>query len=104
MHRPWVGPMLKSDVTKLVTSLGLGSRDDRARIRRAVDEFCRTQGYTADLGSFRNGVLTLHAAPAEHALLRYDLDRLRSHLERRGLATVVRDVKVRTRVLELPKA
>lgn len=96
--------MLKSDVTHLVTRLGLGTRDDRAQIREAVDEFCNAQGYTADLGSFRNGVLTLHAAPAEHALLRYDLARLRRHLKERGLGPVVRDVKVRTRVLVLPRA
>lgn len=88
---------LTDDVRELTRGLSIGTRDDRNRIRAALSEFFTAQGYTAELGSFNKGILLVFAAPAEHALLRYDMGALRAHLDQRGLSDLVRDVKVRAK-------
>lgn len=88
---------LSDDVRELTRGLAIGTRDDRTRIRAALSEFFEVQGYTAEIGSFNKGILMLFAAPAEHALLRYDMGALRAHLEQSGLSGLVRDVKVRAK-------
>lgn len=93
---------LEADFRSIVGGLNLGSRQDRVRIRGALQEFFSEQGYTAELGSFQNGVLLLKAAPAERALLRYDMPALRAHLDQSGLGDVVRDVRVHTKTLQAP--
>lgn len=94
---------LQQDVEDLTRHLNLGSRGDRRRIQEALTSFFSTRGYTAEFGSFRSGVLLLLAAPAEHALLRYDRPALERHLQEQGLSDLVREVKVRTKTIQAPQ-
>lgn len=84
----------------LGTIAALGRPEERQRIRDALESFSRIQGYSVVMESFKDGSLTVALAPAERALLRYDMPRLYNHLERCGLRPVVRVVVVRTRALQ----
>lgn len=90
---------LDPGLSNLARGLNIGTREERARILGALQEFFDSRGYRAEFGSFQGGVLLLFAAPAEHALLRYDHDALRAHLHHRGLSGLVTDVKVRTKAI-----
>lgn len=89
---------------QLARGLGIGAPEDRARIRNALELFYTAQGYQAEFGSFSKGRLLLLASPAEHALLRYDIGKLRRHLVTCGLADLVSDVKIRTKPIGAPAA
>lgn len=89
----------ESDVQELLGGIRIGTREQRSHLRTTMDQFFAAKGYRAELGSYNNGVLLIHASPAEHALLRYDLPALRQHLTDHGLDDMVDDVKVRTRTI-----
>lgn len=90
---------LDAELLDIARNLNVGSRYERNQIRQALDEFFASRGYTAEMGSYNNGVLLLLAAPAEHALLRYDQAALRQHFDERGLSHLVTEVKTRTKAL-----
>ena len=90
---------LDAELLNIAQNLNVGSRQERNQIRQALEEFFSSRGYTAEMGSYNNGVLLLLAAPAEHALLRYDQGALRQHLDDRGLSHLVSEVKTRTKAL-----
>ena len=87
----------EADVQELLGGIRIGTRDQRNRLRACLNQFFTSMGYTAELGSFNNGTLLIHAAPAEHALLRYDVNNLRQYLSSEGFDSLVEDIKIRTK-------
>lgn len=87
---------MRVDLSDVLSGIRVGSMAERRSVAAAVQNFLARQGYTAELHSYNNRVLTLAAPPAERALLQYDLAALRTHLDSSGQGHLVDRVQVRT--------
>lgn len=67
----------------------------RKDVEEVVYSFFRARGYMPSVYSLHDGHLVLEAAPAERALMRYDLPLFRTHLLKSSVASRVKSVSVR---------
>lgn len=85
-------------LNSLTGDLNLGTEQQRTSIRQAVAQVCQRQGYQAKVASFKDGILTLHARPAETYLLRMDEGNVREALNNAGVGDAVQEIRIFSRI------
>ena len=80
----------------LLSGLGIKDNATREDLEHIVTGELSTLGLEASVGGIRHDVLTLLTDPLNAALLRYDLDRLKTSINERA-STPIQSITVKTR-------